>query len=183
MSHALERRAAVKAAAAISLVVAEVGMEEAGPRLAALPAVRDAPVAGVCRVLFFEALPDVAPRISAKRQAQLEAATRRLDRYSNTLDGQPGAWIEVACSVIAAWAEEGHYQWLSEPPRSLGALALELRREANMRRHGALGFRTERLRPLAAARERAKVKRRRPQERRDQRQFGRLAVRKRRDHG
>jgi hypothetical protein len=142
----------------VSLVVARVGIENAGPALAALPAVRDAPVTAVCRALYREALPGVEPRISAKRQAQLEAAARRLDRYSNAEGGQPGAWIEVACSVIATWAEPASWCWLSDPPRSLGALAVELKREANMRRYGALRRRAERLRPLAAMHERAELK-------------------------
>jgi hypothetical protein len=101
-----------------------------------------------------EAAPSVSLAISAKRQAQLEAAARRLDRI-----GGPGEWLRVAGRVVEAWAAGEPYFWCSEPPRSLGALALELRREANVRRYHQLAHRRDRLRPLAAMAERNKVKR------------------------
>jgi hypothetical protein len=158
----------------VTVAVAGVGIENAGAVLQARAVVREAPVTAVCRALLREVFPDVPGAISAKRQAQLEAACRRIDHYSGA-----GEWIRFACVALAGWAA-GEYQWLTEPPRSLGALALELRREANMRRYGALSRRGERLRPLAAARERAQAKRGRAERRQLEREYGRLAVRKRR---
>jgi hypothetical protein len=159
--HAAHEQLRVSVAAAASLAWAR-GIEEGGcAALLANPGVISGPPMIVARALFDAALPDVAPRISAKRQAQLEAAAARIDRYSGS-----GAWVRFAIAVLDGWKSGELGVWLSEPPRSLGALALELRREANVRRHGALRRRRESLRPLAAAEHRQVIKRWRTERRR-----------------
>lgn len=160
LAHAARRRAIVKASAAASLILAPSPADRAGaaPALAASSALLALSVPDAARVLFGAVLPDVPPRLTVKRQAQLEAAAARLDHYG----ARRGTWIEVAYYQLAAWTDErdpGAGSWLSEAPRSLGALALELRRTANVWRHHALEHRSQRLRPLTAMRERNKVKR------------------------
>lgn len=171
-THAARSRREIRAAIAIGVTVQHWGIERGGSRLAADPAVLEAPPTTVARLLFQAALPDVKPLISAERQAQLEAATRRLNHYGY---GGPGSWISVACRVLAGW-QEGELGWCSEPPRSLGALALELKREANCWRHSALERRSVRLRPLAAARARQAVKHWRAENRRSTRLLGRYGM-------
>lgn len=155
LAHAAQRELIVKAGAAVSVLIADQGFESGGAAISESPAVLAAPVEPTARLLFAAALPEVPPRLSAHRQEQLEAAARRIDHYS----AQRGAWIEYACSVLAGWQVGEPSSWVSGPPRSLGALAVELLREANMRRHGALERRRERLRPMTAARQRVEVKR------------------------
>ena len=144
----------MRGAAAVSLLVAEHGAAGAGGALAELEWLAEVPVTAIARALVRCAAPDVSPALSAKRQAQLEAAARRLDRISG-----PGEWVRVAGRVVEAWTEGEPFHWCSAPARSLGALALELRREANVRRWGMLERHRQRLRPLASMRERNKVKR------------------------
>lgn len=151
--HAAQRRSLVRATGRASLAFAEGGVERVGVELPGLAA--DAPVVPLARELLQLALPDVSPAISAKRAAQLEAAASRIDHYA----GRPGAWVEQACVILGCWSDGELAGRLSEPPRSLGALAIELRCLANTWRFYALERKRERLRPLAAARERQKVKR------------------------
>lgn len=159
----------------MSLIANRQGIErgESGGRplceaIAALPELQAVPIEPAARLLHGAFLPGVPPRLSQRRQAQLEAAARRLDHYS----GRPGAWIEIAVRVLECWAA-GEMAWhLSEPPRSLGALALELRRIANDLRHRAICRRTERLRPVLEARRRAEIKRWRTDVRRLEREAG-----------
>jgi hypothetical protein len=112
--------------------------------------------------------PLVSPAICAKRRSQLEAAAARIDHYS----GRRGAWVEFAAGIVLGWRAGELGPFCSEPPRSLGALAVELRREANTRRYGALTRRRGgRIRVFASAVERQKVKRWRAEVRAAERQF------------
>lgn len=159
MAHAARRAQIVKATIAASLIVDRQGIEKGGVELAAHRALLDAPIEPVARLLFRLALPALPPAITAKRQAQLEAAARRLDHYAGR-----GEWIRFVCSTLASWQGgepvgwSRSAMWVDGPPRSLGALALELRREANWRRHRVLARRRQRLRPLQAARRRQAIK-------------------------
>lgn len=103
------------------------------------PWMATAPVTSVARALMEQVIPGVAPLLSAKQQHRLEAAARRIDRY--TPGEEPGRWIPVAIDML----EGGWRRYLSEPPRSLGALALCLRRYANAARFGELVARGGRL--------------------------------------
>lgn len=177
-AHAAQRRRRIHAVATISLSVARSSAEERederywddlahkwrsdllpGARLdpielGAAEALHDAPICAVARELMRLALPEVNLAITAKRQAQLEAAARRLDHYS----GRRGAWIEQAAIILNCWHGGEIAGWVTEPPRSLGALAVELRRHANDRRHYALERRAQG--PVrTAARERQITKR------------------------
>jgi hypothetical protein len=152
--HAARRRREVTAIAALSMAFAERRSWERGSAPPALPLVAPESATVVARALVRIALPGVSPAISQKRRLQLEAAARRIDRLSG-----PGAWLRYAVDVVARWVDGEPGPFLAEPPRSLGALAIELRREANLRRYGHLRRKRERLRPLAASTERQKVKR------------------------
>jgi len=157
-----QARLVVRASAWWSFETANGASEgDAARKFSELPWAAEVPITDLARILHRCWLPDVPPLISAKRQAQLEAAARRIDRIEG-----PGAWIAHACSVLECWAEGELDDWLSEPPRSLGALAIWLRRTANERRFWQLERRHERLRPLAAARQRQAIKRWRPAVRR-----------------
>ena len=154
LAHAAERRRTVAATVALGVLMAGQGTQEGGSALAELPCAAQAPVTPLARAMFRTALPGVSPAISAQRGEQLEAAARRLDHYS----GCPGIWVEVAARVLAGWQDGIPGPFLTDPPRSLGALAIELRRLANTWRYGAQRRRRQRLRPLAASTERQKVK-------------------------
>jgi len=168
-AHAARRRRLVKASAAASLVSAPgIEREGLGAALASLPALVELETEPAARLLHRLILPEVPPRLSAKRQAQLEAAARRIDHYSS----RRGAWIVHAVMILQTW-RAGEMCWhVSEPPRSLGALAVELRRLANDIRHNAIASRSERIRPLAAARRRQSIKRWRTDVRRLEREAG-----------
>jgi hypothetical protein len=152
--HASRRRGEAAAIAALGVAVAERRSWEGGSEPLVLPPVAPESVTVVARALVRIALPGVSPAISQKRRLQLEAAARRIDRLSG-----PGAWLHYALDVVLGWQDGVPGPFLTEPPRSLGALAVELRREANLRRYGHLRRKRERLRPLAASTERQKVKR------------------------
>jgi hypothetical protein len=158
--HAASRRSLIHATARASLWFVDGGLERVGSDLADDPQAQVAPVVPLARILTRFALPSVSPAISPKRRAQLEAAAARLDHYSGA---GPGEWIRVATLILDGWAHGGCPGFCTEPPRSLGALALELRREANMRRHFILRYGRPggRLRIFEGAIARQDIKRRR----------------------
>lgn len=65
-------------------------------------------------------------------QARLNVAGRQLDRYANFGAGQAGAGAAIVIDLV-----RGDWQdWLTAPPRSLGAIAVCARRQARQwRRH------------------------------------------------
>lgn len=89
----------------------------------------------LARVLLELADPGAFPAISAKRQRQLEASLRRLDRYADFGRGRPGVGVEVLVDVIRGdW--RGLWPSPRSRPRTLGGIAVCVRRLANeWRRH------------------------------------------------
>jgi hypothetical protein len=113
-------------AALAASAVARAG-EKVPDTLARLPWLAELPAADVARAALAAYHPDVAPRITLRRQQQLDRAVRRLDRYADMGKGRRGVGIEqlvAACRELAPpWEGAGR-------PRSLGAVAVVLHRQS-----------------------------------------------------
>jgi hypothetical protein len=128
-----ERRAVreqtVRAALAVWLGNGHVGTASAAELLEAVPVLAAAPPVVAVREVFRLALPDALPIIGATQRRRLEAAIARGDRYG----AGDRAGLRLALDVaLGDWQD-----LLGAPPRTLGGVAVAVRKETRRWRRGA----------------------------------------------